>query len=122
MPSTPTVTVTYLFDPLCGWCYAAAPVLARLQATPGVQVVLAPTGLFAGAGARPMDAQFAAYAWSNDQRIAQLTGQPFSPAGWPSPLWRRPSPRVSWRHCTPFSAHGMWTGATPRRPPCWPMC
>ena len=55
MPSTPTVTVTYLFDPLCGWCYAAAPVLARLQATPGVQVVLAPTGLFAGAGARPMD-------------------------------------------------------------------
>lgn len=80
MPSTPTVTVTYLFDPLCGWCYAAAPVLARLQATPGVQVVLAPTGLFAGAGARPMDAQFAAYAWSNDQRIAQLTGQPFSPA------------------------------------------
>lgn len=80
MPSTPTVTVTYLFDPLCGWCYAAAPVLARLQATPGVQVVLAPTGLFAGAGARPMDAQFAAYAWSNDQRIAQLTGQPFSQA------------------------------------------
>lgn len=80
MPPTPTVTVTYLFDPLCGWCYAAAPVLARLQATPGVQVVLAPTGLFAGAGARPMDAQFAAYAWSNDQRIAQLTGQPFSQA------------------------------------------
>ena len=39
MPSTPTVTVTYLFDPLCGWCYAAAPVLARLQATPGVQVL-----------------------------------------------------------------------------------
>ena len=52
MSSTPTTTVTYLFDPLCGWCYAAAPVLARLQATPGVQVVLAPTGLFAGAGAR----------------------------------------------------------------------
>ena len=72
--------VTYLFDPLCGWCYAAAPALARLQATPGVQLTLAPTGLFAGAGARPLDAQFAAYAWSNDQRIAQLTGQPFSPA------------------------------------------
>lgn len=80
MPSTPPATVTYLFDPLCGWCYAAAPVLARLQATPGVQVALAPTGLFAGAGARPMDAQFAAYAWANDQRIAQLTGQPFSQA------------------------------------------
>ena len=25
-----------------------------------------------------MDAQFAAYAWANDQRIQQLTGQPFT--------------------------------------------
>ena len=72
--------VSYLFDPLCGWCYAAAPALARLQAEPGVQLTLLPTGLFAGAGARPLDAQFAAYAWANDQRIEQLTGQPFSPA------------------------------------------
>ncbi|MBW8465728.1 DsbA family protein [Acidovorax sp.] len=76
----PTVTVTYLFDPLCGWCYAAAPALKFLQAQEGVEVVLAPTGLFAGAGARPMDAQFAAYAWANDQRIQQLTGQPFTQA------------------------------------------
>lgn len=76
----PTVTVTYLFDPLCGWCYAAAPALKFLQAQKGVEVVLAPSGLFAGAGARPMDAQFAAYAWSNDQRIQQLTGQPFTQA------------------------------------------
>lgn len=76
----PTVTVTYLFDPLCGWCYAAAPALKFLQAQEGVDVVLAPSGLFAGAGARPMDAQFAAYAWANDQRIQQLTGQPFTQA------------------------------------------
>ena len=80
MPTTPTVTVTYLFDPLCGWCYAAAPALKFLQAQEGVEVVLAPTGLFAGAGARPMDAQFAAYAWANDQRIQQLTGQSFTQA------------------------------------------
>ena len=80
MPTTPTVTVTYLFDPLCGWCYAAAPALKFLQAQAGVAVVLPPTGLFAGAGARPMDAQFAAYAWANDQRIQQLTGQSFTQA------------------------------------------
>lgn len=78
--STTTTTVTYLFDPLCGWCYAAAPALKYLQGVDGLQVVLAPTGLFAGAGARPMDAQFAAYAWANDQRIQQLTGQPFTQA------------------------------------------
>lgn len=75
-----TTTVTYLFDPLCGWCYAAAPALQYLQGVDGVHVSLAPSGLFAGAGARPMDSQFAAYAWSNDQRIQQLTGQPFTQA------------------------------------------
>ena len=76
--TTPSITVTYLFDPLCGWCYAAAPALKYLQGVEGIEVALAPTGLFAGAGARPMDAQFAAYAWANDQRIQQLTGQPFT--------------------------------------------
>jgi putative protein-disulfide isomerase len=78
--TTPSITVTYLFDPLCGWCYAAAPALKYLQGVEGIEVALAPTGLFAGAGARPMDAQFAAYAWANDQRIQQLTGQPFTQA------------------------------------------
>ncbi|KQO23720.1 protein-disulfide isomerase [Acidovorax sp. Leaf76] len=78
--SSVSVTVTYLFDPLCGWCYAAAPALKHLQGVDGIHVSLAPTGLFAGAGARPMDAEFAAYAWSNDQRIQQLTGQPFTQA------------------------------------------
>ena len=78
--TTPSITVTYLFDPLCGWCYAAAPALKYLQGVEGIEMALAPTGLFAGAGARPMDAQFAAYAWANDQRIQQLTGQPFTQA------------------------------------------
>ncbi|MYM84437.1 DsbA family protein [Duganella sp. FT50W] len=71
-------TVHYLFDPLCGWCYGAAPVVSSLLKVPGLNVKLQPTGLFSGAGARPMDAAFAAFAWSNDQRILSMTGQPFS--------------------------------------------
>lgn len=71
-------TLHYLFDPLCGWCYAAAPFIASAQAEPGLTVRPMPTGLFSGTGARPMDAEFAAYAWSNDQRIEQLTGQRFT--------------------------------------------
>jgi putative protein-disulfide isomerase len=70
--------VTYLFDPLCGWCYGAGPVLDRLALLDDVTLELMPTGLFAGEGARAMDAQIAAYAWQNDQRIARLTDQPFS--------------------------------------------
>ncbi|RWF43344.1 MAG: DsbA family protein [Mesorhizobium sp.] len=71
--------VTYLFDPLCGWCYGATPMLDKLMAS-GVRVELLATGLFSGAGARPMDEGFAAHAWANDQRIERLTGQPFTQA------------------------------------------
>ncbi len=72
--------ITYLFDPLCGWCSGASPALEKLSQIDGVTLNLAPTGLFAGEASRPMDKQFAAYAWQNDQRIARLTGQPFTDA------------------------------------------
>lgn len=70
-------TVTYLFDPLCGWCYGASPTIQRLALQADIRLDLSPTGLFAGGG-RVMDAAFAEYAWSNDLRIQKLTGQRFS--------------------------------------------
>lgn len=73
-----TQTLHYLFDPLCGWCYGAMPALSALSEVPAVSIELLPTGLFSGQGARPMNAEFAAYAWSNDQRIERLTGQRFT--------------------------------------------
>lgn len=69
----------YLFDPLCGWCYGAAPAVWGLSRESGIAVELLPTGLFSGSGARPMNDDFATYAWSNDQRIERLTGQRFTP-------------------------------------------
>jgi putative protein-disulfide isomerase len=72
-----TTHITDLFDPLCGWCYGASAALENLAARPDFTIALAPTGLFSGAGGRPMDDGFAAYAWANDQRISRLTGQPF---------------------------------------------
>lgn len=68
----------YIFDPLCGWCYGASAALAAVADSAAVHLNLLPSGLFSGDGARTMDDDFAAYAWSNDQRIAHLTGQPFS--------------------------------------------
>ena len=68
----------YLYDPLCGWCYAATAGIARLRAE-GVPVTLRPTGLFSDPG-RVMTPEFADYAWRNDQRIAALTGRPFTEA------------------------------------------
>lgn len=71
-------TLTYLFDPLCGWCHGASGVLPTLLNTPELTLNLQPTGLFSETGARAMDDSLADYAWKNDQRIARLTGQTFS--------------------------------------------
>ncbi|WP_256582490.1 DsbA family protein [Pseudomonas sp. Irchel 3A5] len=72
------ISVTYLFDPLCGWCYGASSVLQHIDALDEFSITLLPTGLFADNNSRPMDAGFADFAWSNDLRIGALTGQPFS--------------------------------------------
>ena len=52
-------TVTYLFDPLCGWCYGASPMIQKLAQQADLKLELAPTGLFAGTNGRVMDAEFA---------------------------------------------------------------
>jgi len=70
--------LNYIFDPLCGWCYGAGAALGAIAGTGAVELRLRPSGLFSGDGARLMDDAFAAYAWSNDQRIERLTGQRFS--------------------------------------------
>ncbi len=72
--------VSYLFDPLCGWCYGAAPMIARLRAEADIDLTSVPSGLFAEDGAFPASEAFAAHAWSADQRIAAMTGQVFSDA------------------------------------------
>lgn len=69
--------IYYLFDPLCGWCYGASATLQKINEIYPAELL--PTGLFYQSG-RKMDADFARYAWSNDQRIEKLTGQPFSQA------------------------------------------
>lgn len=71
------VNVTYLFDPLCGWCYGASPAIKKLSELADISLTPIPTGMFAD-GARRIDAAFASYAWSNDMRIEKLTGQKFT--------------------------------------------
>lgn len=70
----------YLFDPLCGWCYASAPALAGLAKACAEALELMPCGMFSAGGGRAMTPEWANYAWSNDQRIAAITGQVFSEA------------------------------------------
>lgn len=73
-----TATLHYVHDPLCGWCYGAAPLvqaareMLRVQAHGG--------GMMAGAARRPVTPELRQFVMAHDLRIAQLSGQPFAPA------------------------------------------
>lgn len=73
-----TVTLHYIHDPLCGWCYGAAPLVkAARQVLP---VRWHAGGMMAGPRRQPVSDGLRAYVLPHDRRIAQLTGQPFGEA------------------------------------------
>jgi putative protein-disulfide isomerase len=57
---------------------AHPPVIQRLAKQNHLTLTLAPTGLFSGHNSRELNAEFAQYAWTNDLRIAHMTGQSFT--------------------------------------------
>ena len=76
MSTTPVLH--YIYDPLCGWCYGAKPLI---EAARGILPVVAHGGgMMTGAHRRPVTAQLRDYVMPHDQRIAELTGQPFGEA------------------------------------------
>ena len=78
--TAPPIAFDFLFDPLCGWCYGAAPTIAKLRAAYPVHFDLHPMGLFYKESVRPMDAGIANYIRQADQRLSQMTGQPLGAA------------------------------------------
>ncbi|MDE2420720.1 MAG: DsbA family protein [Gammaproteobacteria bacterium] len=68
-------TLHYIYDPLCGWCYAAAPLVAAAQQH--MHVVAHGGGMMAYDNRKAVTASLRNYVIPHDQRIAQLTGQPF---------------------------------------------
>ncbi|KRE90086.1 hypothetical protein ASG87_18965 [Frateuria sp. Soil773] len=70
-------TLHYIHDPLCGWCYAAQPLVgAALEKLGGrLRLELHGGGLFAEP--RRLDPELAQHIVQADRRIAQYSGQPF---------------------------------------------
>ena len=73
-------TLHYIFDPLCGWCYAAAPLISAARNVPGLDIAFHSGGMMTGDNRRAITPQWRDYVMPHDKRIAQLTGQPFGPA------------------------------------------
>ncbi|RZI40954.1 DsbA family protein [Herbaspirillum sp. HC18] len=69
------VTLHYIHDPFCGWCYGAAPLVKAASAVLPVQA--RGGGMMAGSRRQPVTQQLRDYVMPHDRRIADLTGQPF---------------------------------------------
>ena len=75
---TATPVLHYIYDPLCGWCYGAKPLIDVARGI--LPVVAHGGGMMAGAQRQPVSAQLRNYVMPHDHRIAQYTGQPFGEA------------------------------------------
>lgn len=74
----PATVLHYIYDPLCGWCYGAAPLI---RAAREVLPVLAHAGgMMTGASRQIVCETLRNYVMPHDRRIAALTGQPFGDA------------------------------------------
>lgn len=67
----------YIYDPFCGWCYAAAPLIEHLHGRDGFDVRLHGGGMLTGSNRRQISPQWRQYVMPHDRRIAEMTGQPF---------------------------------------------
>lgn len=75
-----TATLHYIHDPLCGWCYAAQPLVSAAVAQLGGRLALRLHGGGLFGEPRHVDAALAQHIVHSDERIAQLSGQPFGEA------------------------------------------
>lgn len=78
--SIPHKTLHYVYDPLCGWCYGAAPLLAAAATLATVSIRLHPGGLWLGERRQRMGPALRDYVKPHDERIQAMTGQPFGEA------------------------------------------
>ncbi|WP_159875281.1 DsbA family protein [Aquitalea denitrificans] len=73
-------TLHYFYDPLCGWCYAASPLLQAAAALPGLNLALHAGGMMSGSRRQAVTPALRDYVMPHDQRIASITGLLFGDA------------------------------------------
>ncbi len=76
-PTAPNATLHYVYDPLCGWCYAASPLVRAARDV--MPVVAHGGGMMTGPRRQHVSPAWRAHVGPNDRRIAELTGQVFGP-------------------------------------------
>ena len=76
--SAPDIRLHYVHDPLCGWCYAVAPLVKAAREL--MPVVGHAGGMLAGPRRRRITGDWREHVMPHDRRIEMLSGQPFGAA------------------------------------------
>lgn len=77
--ATPLPTLHYIYDPLCGWCYGAAPLVEAARGIAGLTINAHGGGMMTGSNIQPVSDALRRYVMPHDERIAGLSGQEFGP-------------------------------------------
>lgn len=77
--ATPSPILHYIYDPLCGWCYGAAPLVQAARGISGLTIEAHGGGMMSGGNRQPVTEALRRYVMPHDERIASLTGQVFGP-------------------------------------------
>ncbi|WP_063582310.1 DsbA family protein [Achromobacter ruhlandii] len=77
--ATPSPILHYIYDPLCGWCYGAAPPAPAARGISGLTIEAHGGGMMTGGNRQPVTEALRRYVMPHDERIASLTGQVFGP-------------------------------------------
>lgn len=75
--NTLSPSLHYIVDPLCGWTYAAAPLMEKSLSIPNLTVNVHGGGMLTGNGCQKISPQWRDFVLPHDKRIEKVSGQPF---------------------------------------------
>ena len=118
MVSVAPLRLHYFYDPLCGWCYGASPLLLAAADLPEIELLLHGGGMLSAPHNRHVNMEWRGYVMPHDRRIAAISGQPFGDAYYEG-LLRSEARLDSTRPSPPSWPRPNWTL---RHSACWPPC
>jgi putative protein-disulfide isomerase len=75
-----TATLHYVYDPFCGWCYGAAPMISAAQEIPGLEIEAHGIGMLSGDKSKRMSAAWRDFVRPHEARITAFSKQTFADA------------------------------------------
>jgi putative protein-disulfide isomerase len=75
-----TVTLHYVYDPFCGWCYGAAPMITAATAIPGLEIQAHGVGMLSGDKSKLMSGEWRDFVRPHEARITAFSNQIFADA------------------------------------------